>query len=99
MGLNGGRNDHFNEAVSFVIPCKDQEEIDHYWYKLIEGGGKEIACGWLKDRFGLFWQITPTILPQLISDNDRLKAGRVMQAMMKMIKLDIATLMNAAQSK
>ena len=97
--MNGGPGHPLTDAISLTVNCSSQEEIDHYWYKLIEGGGKEIACGWLKDRFGLFWQITPTILPQLIGDNDRSKAGRVMQAMMKMIKLDIGTLMNAAQAK
>jgi predicted 3-demethylubiquinone-9 3-methyltransferase (glyoxalase superfamily) len=97
--LNGGAGHPLTDALSLTINCGSQEEVDHYWNKLLEGGGEEIACGWLKDRFGLFWQVTPTILPQLISDPDSAKAGRVMQAMMKMIKLDIATLKAAADAK
>jgi predicted 3-demethylubiquinone-9 3-methyltransferase (glyoxalase superfamily) len=94
--MNGGPGHPLTDAISLTINCSSQEEVDHYWNKLLEGGGKEIACGWLKDRFGLFWQVTPIILPQLLSDADNAKAGRVMQAMMKMIKLDIATLEAAA---
>ena len=97
--LNGGKGHPLTDAISLTINCSSQEEVDHYWYKLLEDGGQEIACGWLKDKFGLFWQVTPTILPQLISDADNAKAGRVMQAMMKMIKLDIATLKAAADAK
>ncbi|MBA3829396.1 MAG: VOC family protein [Taibaiella sp.] len=93
MGLNGGDNFKFNEAVSFVISCKDQEEIDHYWYKLIADGGKESRCGWCKDKFGLSWQVVPAILGELMSDKE--KAPRVMQAFMKMQKFDIAALQNA----
>jgi len=81
------------------VNCSTQEEVDYYWNKLLQGGGSEIACGWLKDRFGLYWQVTPTILPQLLSDPDRAKAGRVMQAMMKMIKLDINAVKAAAEAK
>jgi predicted 3-demethylubiquinone-9 3-methyltransferase (glyoxalase superfamily) len=97
--LNGGPGHPLTDAVSLTINCSSQEEVDHFWNKLLEGGGQEIACGWLKDQFGLFWQVTPTILPQLLSDPDNAKAGRVMQAMMKMIKLDIATLKAAADAK
>ena len=93
MGLNGGPHFKFNEAVSFVIPCKDQEEIDHYWYKLIADGGQESMCGWCKDKFGLSWQVVPEILGQLMSDPK--KRPRVMQAFMKMRKFDIEALQNA----
>jgi two-component system sensor histidine kinase QseC len=97
--MNGGPGHPLTDAISLTVNCSSQEEVDYYWDKLLEGGGKEIACGWLKDRFGLYWQITPVMLPQLISDPDKAKAGRVMQAMMKMIKLDIATLKTAADAK
>ena len=93
MGLNGGDNFQFNEAVSFVIPCKDQEEIDHYWYKLIADGGEESMCGWCKDKFGLSWQVIPAILGQLMSNPE--KGQRVVQAFMKMRKFDIEALQNA----
>ena len=93
MGLNGGNNFKFNEAVSFVIPCKDQQEIDHYWDKLIADGGKEGKCGWCKDKFGLSWQVVPTILSELMSDPERRQ--RVMQAFMKMKKFNIEALQNA----
>jgi predicted 3-demethylubiquinone-9 3-methyltransferase (glyoxalase superfamily) len=95
VALNGGPAFGFTEAVSFVIDCKNQEEVDHYWSKLLEGGGKESQCGWLKDRYGLSWQITPTILIEMINDPDAKKAARVMQAMMKMVKIDIPTLKKA----
>jgi predicted 3-demethylubiquinone-9 3-methyltransferase (glyoxalase superfamily) len=95
VALNGGPAFGFTEAVSFVIDCKNQEEVDHYWSKLLEGGGKESQCGWLKDRYGLSWQVTPTILIEMINDPDAKKAARVMQAMMKMVKIDIPTLKKA----
>ena len=97
--MNGGPGHPLTDAISLTINCNSQEEVDHYWNKLLEGGGQEIACGWLKDKFGLFWQVTPIILPELLSDPDNAKVGRVMQAMMKMIKLDIATLKAAADAK
>jgi predicted 3-demethylubiquinone-9 3-methyltransferase (glyoxalase superfamily) len=97
--MNGGPGHPLTDAVSLTVNCGAQDEVDYYWNKLLEGGGKEIACGWLKDKFGLYWQITPIILPQLLSDQDKAKAGRVMQAMMKMIKLDIAALKAAADAK
>jgi predicted 3-demethylubiquinone-9 3-methyltransferase (glyoxalase superfamily) len=97
--MNGGPGHPLTDAISLTVNCVSQEEVDHYWEKLLEGGGKEIACGWLKDKFGLYWQITPIILPQLLSDPDKAKAGRVMQAMMKMIKLDIAAVKAAADGK
>ena len=93
MGLNGDNNVKFNEAVSFVIPCKDQEEIDHYWYKLIADGGKESMCGWCKDKFGLSWQVVPTILSELMSNPEN--GQRVVQTFMKMRKFDIKALQNA----
>lgn len=94
--LNAGPIFKFNEAVSFVVPCKTQDEIDHYWSKLTSGGGKESECGWLKDKFGLSWQIVPAILPELMKDP--VKGNRVMQAVLKMKKLDIAELRRAAES-
>ena len=97
--MNGGPGHPLTDAFSLTVSCSSQEEVDYYWDKLLAGGGKEIACGWLKDKFGLYWQITPTMLTQLLSDPDKAKAGRVMQAMMKMIKLDIATLKAAADAK
>ena len=97
--MNGGPGHPLTDAISLTINCVSQEEVDHYWNKLLEGGGKEIACGWLKDRYGLHWQVTPVMLTELLSDPDRAKAGRVMQAMMKMIKLDIGALKAAADAK
>ena len=96
VALNGGPHFKFTEAVSFVVNCTSQEEVDYFWEKLLEGGGKESQCGWLKDKYGLSWQITPTILPELLQDKDPEKANRVMQAMMKMVKIDIETLKRAA---
>jgi predicted 3-demethylubiquinone-9 3-methyltransferase (glyoxalase superfamily) len=97
--MNGGPGHPLTDAMSLTINCDSQEEVDYYWVKLLKDGGKEIACGWLKDRFGLYWQITPIILSQLLSDQDNAKAGRVMQAMMKMIKLDIGALETAVNAK
>ncbi|HTJ11938.1 MAG TPA: VOC family protein [Dinghuibacter sp.] len=93
MGLNGGPKFHFNEAISFVIPCKDQKEIDYYWDKLTADGGAESMCGWCKDKFGLSWQVVPAQLGELMSDPAR--AARVTQAFMKMRKFDIEALLNA----
>ena len=92
MGLNGGPQFKFNEAVSFVVNCEDQDEIDYYWEKLTEGGA-ESMCGWLKDKFGVSWQIVPAILGKLMSEPG--KAERVVKAFMSMKKLDIETLKNA----
>ena len=92
MGLNGGSHFKFNEAVSFVVNCDTQEEIDYYWDKLT-AGGEESMCGWLKDKFGVSWQIVPTIIASLMSDPT--KAERVMKAFMKMKKLDIEIMKNA----
>jgi predicted 3-demethylubiquinone-9 3-methyltransferase (glyoxalase superfamily) len=93
MGLNGGPEFKFNEAVSFVIDCETQEEIDHLWENLTSDGGNEGNCGWLKDKFGVSWQIVPAILPKLLSNPDRAK--NVMDAYMKMKKFDIEKLKNA----
>lgn len=92
--LNGGPMFKFTEAVSFVIDCRGQDEVDHYWDALVEGG-EPSQCGWLKDRFGLSWQVVPAELMELMSDPDRVKAGRVMQAMLQMRKIDVAALQAA----
>lgn len=93
MGLNGGPQFTFSEAVSYVVECADQQEIDYYWDKLTADGGQESMCGWLKDKYGFSWQIVPKILGQLMSDPE--KGQRVMQAFMKMKKFDIQTLLDA----
>lgn len=99
IGLNGGPDFKFSEAVSFMIQCKSQEEIDYYWEKLNEGGDpKAQQCGWVKDKFGLSWQITPTVLLEMEADPDREKADKVIKAMLKMKKLDIAELERAYKS-
>ena len=95
LALNGGPQFRFTEAVSFLISCRSQAEVDHYWERLSEGG-EPGPCGWLKDRFGLSWQVVPTRLPELLQDPDRAKANRVMQAMMGMGKIEIAGLERAA---
>ncbi|HTI67307.1 MAG TPA: VOC family protein [Caulobacteraceae bacterium] len=95
--INGGPHFKFTEAVSFVIGCKDQAEVDYYWDKLIAGGGKPSQCGWLWDRYGLSWQVTPDRLIELTTDPDQAKAARVFAAMMKMVKIDIAKLEEAAK--
>jgi len=96
IALNGGPLFKFTEAISFVINCQTQEEVDHYWNRLTAGGGQESQCGWLKDKYGLSWQVTPTILGELLADKDQKKAQRVMQAMLQMKKMDIAALQRAA---
>jgi predicted 3-demethylubiquinone-9 3-methyltransferase (glyoxalase superfamily) len=96
--LNGGPRFKFTEAISFVVNCKTQEEVDHYWEKLSDGGEKS-RCGWLKDKFGLWWQVVPTILNELMTDKDPQKAKRVMEAMLKMEKIDIAPLQRAYEGK
>jgi predicted 3-demethylubiquinone-9 3-methyltransferase (glyoxalase superfamily) len=95
LALNGGPDFKFNEAVSFQIFCRDQDEVDHYWEKLGEGG-EHGPCGWLKDRFGLSWQVVPTRLTELLEDPDREKSQRVMAAMLKMGKIEIDELERAA---
>jgi predicted 3-demethylubiquinone-9 3-methyltransferase (glyoxalase superfamily) len=95
VALNGGPTFKFTEAISLVVNCTSQEEVDYYWEKL-SAGGTEVQCGWLKDKYGLSWQITPTILIELMSSNDAKQNERVMQAMMKMVKIDIETIKRAA---
>ena len=99
VALNGGPLFKFNESVSFVINCETQEEVDYFWDKLIADGGEESACGWLKDKFGLSWQITPTVLIDMLHDNDQEKSGRVMQAMLQMQKIEIPKLKAAYGGK
>ena len=99
IALNGGPHFKFNESVSFVVNCKTQKEVDYYWKRLTSGGGKEVQCGWLRDKFGLSWQIVPTVLNELMSSKDAAKSHRVMQAMLKMVKLDIKKLKEAAKQK
>jgi predicted 3-demethylubiquinone-9 3-methyltransferase (glyoxalase superfamily) len=99
LALNGGPHFKFNEAVSFVVDCKTQGEVDYYWKKLAADGGKEVQCGWLTDKFGVSWQIVPTALGRLMSTKDAAKTQRVMQAMLQMVKLDIRELKQAAKGK
>ncbi|SEF55481.1 Glyoxalase superfamily enzyme, possibly 3-demethylubiquinone-9 3-methyltransferase [Actinacidiphila yanglinensis] len=95
LGLNGGPQFTFSEAISFQIDCADQAEVDLYWSRLTEGGGEEGPCGWLKDRFGVSWQVVPRVLGEMLTDPDREKANRAMKKMMTMGKLDIAPLQEA----
>jgi predicted 3-demethylubiquinone-9 3-methyltransferase (glyoxalase superfamily) len=97
VALNGGPNYTFSEAISFQVSCETQEEVDGYWSKLSEGG-EEGPCGWLKDRFGVSWQIVPTALPRLLADPDPERSQRVMQAMMEMKKIEIDALERAADA-
>jgi len=94
MALNGGPLFKFTEAISLVVNCETQKEVDHFWERL-SAGGQEVQCGWLKDRFGVSWQIVPTILPEMLQDKDPEKAKRVMAAMLKMKKIDIDGLKQA----
>jgi predicted 3-demethylubiquinone-9 3-methyltransferase (glyoxalase superfamily) len=96
--LNGGPQFKFTEAVSLVVHCQTQEEVDYFWEKLSEGGEK-VECGWLKDKFGLFWQVVPDVLMELLEDSDEQKVQRVMKAMMQMKKLDIQGITQAAEEK
>ena len=96
IALNGGPEFKPNEAISFQISCKDQDEVDHFWDGLLEGGGEPGPCGWLKDRFGVSWQVIPEALPRLLDDSDTEKVNRVMQAMLKMGKIEVAELERAA---
>jgi predicted 3-demethylubiquinone-9 3-methyltransferase (glyoxalase superfamily) len=97
IGINGGPQFEFSEAVSFMITCSDQEEVDYYWERLTADGGSEGQCGWLTDRFGLAWQVAPEGMDEVFSDPDPAKAERAMQAMLKMGKLDVAALRAAAE--
>jgi len=97
--LNGGPIFTFNEAISLMVSCQPQEEVDSYWDALLADGGTPSQCGWLRDKFGVSWQVIPTVLPDLMTSTDPAVCSRVIQAMLKMIKLDIATLQQAAASK
>ena len=98
VGLNGGPHFRFNEAVSFMITCEDQAEVDRYWNALVDGGAPN-ACGWLKDRYGLSWQIVPRVLMENLREPDAARAARMMTAMMGMVKLDVAELTRAAEGR
>src|ERR1044071_1535325 len=95
--LNGGPQFPFTEAVSFVVNCEDQQEVDYYWEKLMSGGGKPSQCGWLKDKYGLSWQVGPKVLPQLLNQTDAQKSQRVMKALLQMQKIEISALERAAR--
>ncbi|MCC5031819.1 VOC family protein [Streptomyces sp. WAC 00631] len=95
VALNGGPEFSFTEAISFQIKCENQAEVDHYWDRLTEGGGQEVQCGWVKDRFGVSWQIIPSVLLDMVGDPDPEKAKRATEAMLGMKKLDIAELRKA----
>ncbi|HHY85493.1 MAG TPA: VOC family protein [Verrucomicrobia bacterium] len=97
--LNGGPHFKFNEAVSFVVHCRTQREVDYYWRKLTAGGGKEQQCGWLKDRFGVSWQVVPVALHKLMNSRDPARRQRVMEALLKMVKLDVGKLEKAAEGR
>jgi predicted 3-demethylubiquinone-9 3-methyltransferase (glyoxalase superfamily) len=98
QAMSAGPHHEFNDAISLVVLCDDQRELDRYWDALLAGGGKPQACGWLIDRFGLRWQIVPAILDDLMADKDTARAKRVTDAMLKMVKLDIAALEKAYRS-
>ncbi|MGH2924290.1 MAG: VOC family protein [Solirubrobacterales bacterium] len=96
VGINGGPQFKFSEAVSLEVRCADQDEVDHYWEKLTEGGGEEGMCGWVKDRYGLSWQVVPEGMEEMFADSDPERAQRAFQAMQKMKKIDIAEMHRAA---
>jgi predicted 3-demethylubiquinone-9 3-methyltransferase (glyoxalase superfamily) len=98
MAISAGPHHEFNDAISLVVLCEDQAEIDHYWNALLEGGGKEQACGWLIDRYGLRWQIVPAILDEMMRDTDPARSKRVTDALLKMVKIDISALQQAYNS-
>jgi predicted 3-demethylubiquinone-9 3-methyltransferase (glyoxalase superfamily) len=95
IGLNGGPDFKFNEAISLSIDCEDQAEVDRYWDGLLADGGEESVCGWLRDRYGVSWQVIPRQLPQMLSSSDREAADRALQAMLQMVKIDVAALERA----
>jgi predicted 3-demethylubiquinone-9 3-methyltransferase (glyoxalase superfamily) len=99
VGINGGPQFQFTEAISFVIDCKDQAEVDRYWAALVEGGGEHGQCGWLKDRFGLSWQVVPGEIAAYLGCPDAAGAARAMEAMLRMQKLDVAKLREAYQGR
>jgi predicted 3-demethylubiquinone-9 3-methyltransferase (glyoxalase superfamily) len=95
QAFNGGPHHEFNDAISLSVECEDQDEVDHYWNALTADGGKPVQCGWLKDKYGVSWQIVPKEVAAMLVDEDREKSKRVMDAVMQMVKLDIATLRDA----
>lgn len=95
IGLNGGPDFKFNEAISFSIDCEDQAEVDRYWDALVQGGGEHSVCGWLKDRFGVSWQVVPRQLNEMLQSSDRAAAARAMEAMLKMQKIEVEKLREA----
>jgi predicted 3-demethylubiquinone-9 3-methyltransferase (glyoxalase superfamily) len=95
IGLNGGPDFKFNESISFLIDCKDQAEVDRYWEALVEGGGEHSVCGWLKDRFGVSWQVVPSVLTEMLNGTDREGAERAMKAMLEMTKIEVQKLREA----
>ena len=97
IALNGGPQFKFTEAISMVVNCKDQKEVDYYWDKLLEGGGKPVQCGWLRDKYGLSWQVVPTAMNKLFTSKDKARSQRAMQAMLGMVKLDLPALQRAAK--
>jgi predicted 3-demethylubiquinone-9 3-methyltransferase (glyoxalase superfamily) len=97
IALNGGPQFRFNEAISFQIPCADQDEVDYYWSKLSEGG-QEVACGWLKDKYGLSWQVVPVGMNEMLNDPDEARGQRAMKAMLGMKKIDLAAIHAAADA-
>ena len=97
--LNGGPMYKFTPAISFLVLCDDQKEVDRLWSKLTADGGKEVQCGWLEDKYGLSWQIVPAVLMEMIGDKDQAKAGRAMAAMMQMVKFDIKKLQAAYKGR
>jgi predicted 3-demethylubiquinone-9 3-methyltransferase (glyoxalase superfamily) len=100
VALNGGPHFKFTEAISFVVNCETQEEVDYYWEQLSKGGDANAQrCGWLKDKYGLSWQIVPTVLGEMLNDSDAAKSERVMQAMLQMKKIDIKTLKQASEQQ
>jgi predicted 3-demethylubiquinone-9 3-methyltransferase (glyoxalase superfamily) len=99
MAISAGPHDAFNDAVSFLVNCDSQAEIDHYWNALLENGGKSVACGWITDKYGVRWQIVPTVLGEMIADVDQTKARRVAEEMLKEVKFDIERLQAAYASK
>ena len=98
QSMTAGPHHEFNDAISLMVMCKDQAEVDRYWNAILEGGGKEQACGWITDRFGVRWQIVPAVMDEMMRDKDPARVKRVSDAMMKMVKLDIATLEKAYRS-
>ena len=98
MAISAGPHDSFNDAVSFLVHCDSQAEIDRYWNALVENGGKPVACGWVTDKYGVRWQIVPTVLGEMIADSDKTRAKRVTEEMLRQVKFDINRLKQAYES-